>query len=185
VDDLDLFTQRLSAFKEKKAEAERQEAQTLVSEIEAAAQGLSEQGARLLEKYRGALSEAEQAVQAIGDLQRQMFTLIHETQYLQLLYELPAHSLPKIELPQYEDLQALNATVPQVPRRANDYGEEWFHKLTRLKNQRERPQTESVPVQSRSPEPRLEPGRVTIPARPDHSGDENHQPNKMAELLRG
>src|SRR5262249_21564596 len=52
--DLELFSMRLAAFKQKKAEAERQEAQTRVNEIEAEMLELSEQGVMsLLENYRG------------------------------------------------------------------------------------------------------------------------------------
>jgi chromosome segregation ATPase len=183
VDDLELHGQRLSGLKDRKAEAERQEAQARVGEIEAAAERLREQGATLLSRYRGALSEAEQAVQAIGDLQRQIFVLIHEAQYWQALHNLPAHNFTRMQLPEYSDLQMLNGIVPHVPRKATEHSSEWSRKLTRLKSQREQKQQEPAPVQSHTPEPRPEPVRVSFPARLDHSGDEKL--NQLQELLRG
>jgi len=181
--DLALFNQRLSIFKEKKAEAEKQEAQERVAEIETEILELSEQGASLLEKYRGGLSDAEQIVRAIDALQRQRFLLFHEAEYVAIHHGLPAATLAKIELPAVEDLRELSAAISFIPRRSGNYSDEWSRKLTRLKSQREQSQREPAPIQVRSAEPRPEPVRVTIPARPDHSGDD--RPSHLQQLLRG
>jgi len=187
--DLDLFHQRVGIFQTKKAAAEKSEAQARVEEIEAATRELSEQGAKTLERFRGALSSAEQALGELSTFALAGFRLLHEAQLLQFQHLLPQPNLaaiPKVEV-EDADLKRLTNAVYYMPRNPAYHDDEHIHALNRLKGQRAkeeqpRKQEQPGPMPASKSEPLPVRETITIPARPE---EDHRQLNRMQQLLRG